>query len=105
MVEQDNVLGVSSDELAICAYSANHNIEQFARTEASYVVVRVLQTFDQIENLDHGPLRMHHTIENRSGSGVQVRLHAASPAFVEKLSETDSDLDLGLGAQRKVSIS
>ena len=53
-------------------------IEQFSLTETSYVVVRFLQRFDRIENMEGpGPIRLHHTIENRSGSGVQVRLHAA----------------------------
>ena len=56
--------------------------------------------FDEIENLEPpGPLKMHHTIENRSGTGVQVRLHAASGAGVRSLAE--DDLDLGLGVERK----
>ena len=53
-------------------------VEQFSLTETSYVVVRFLQRFDRIENMEEpGPIRLHHAIENRSGSGVQVRLHAA----------------------------
>ncbi|KAL9073694.1 MAG: hypothetical protein Q9161_002732 [Pseudevernia consocians] len=52
--------------------------QQFSLTETSYVVVRFLQRFDRIENMEEpGPIRLHHAIENRSGSGVQVRLHAA----------------------------
>ncbi|KAK4227050.1 putative cytochrome P450 [Podospora fimiseda] len=52
--------------------------QQFARTKAAYVVVRLLQKYDRIENAEDpadAPLKFHHTIENRSGSGVQVRLH------------------------------
>lgn len=57
---------------------ANIRPEQFAKTEAMYVVVRLLQTFDRIENMEAPGQCMlfHHTIENRSGTGVQVRLHA-----------------------------
>ena len=52
--------------------------EQFSLTETSYVVVRFMQKFDRIENMEEpGPIRLHHSIENRSGSGVQVRLHVA----------------------------
>jgi hypothetical protein len=54
--------------------------EQFARIKAAYVTVRLLQRYDRIENAEtppDGPMRFHHTIENRSGSGVQVRLHEA----------------------------
>ena len=52
--------------------------EQFSLTETSYVMVRFLQKFDHIENTEEpGPIRLHHAVENRSGSGVQVRLHAA----------------------------
>lgn len=53
--------------------------EQFARTEAMYVLVRLLQEFDTIENMESAdtPMKFRHTIENRSGTGVQVRLHSA----------------------------
>ena len=40
----------------------------------------MLQRFDRIENAEvpaDAPMMFHHTIENRSGSGVQVRLHEA----------------------------
>lgn len=51
-----------------------------------YVIIRLLQTFDAIENVEApGPMRFHHTIENRSGSGVQVRLHAALPTTFHAL--------------------
>lgn len=54
--------------------------EQFARTEAAYLVVRMLQRYDRLENVEtplNAPMQFHHTIENRSGTGVQIRLHAA----------------------------
>ena len=47
--------------------------------ETSYVIVRFLQRFDKIESTEEigAPIRLRHAIENRSGSGVQVRLHEA----------------------------
>ena len=86
-----------------------HEPEQFARTETMYVVTRLLQVFDQIENLEPygAPLKMHHSIENRSGTGVQVRLHAAAaavPGCVSATAEKEgavNDLDLGLGVERR----
>ena len=47
--------------------------------ETSYVIVRLMQRFDKIENREEpgAKIRLHHAIENRSGSGVQVRLHEA----------------------------
>ncbi|KAK5079428.1 hypothetical protein LTR51_001625 [Lithohypha guttulata] len=60
--------------------------QQFARTQVMYVIIRLLQTFDAIENVEApGPMRFHHTIENRSGNGVQVRLHAALPTTFHAL--------------------
>ena len=56
-------------------------IEQFARTKATYVIVRLLQKYDKIECAQmppDAPLRFHHTIENRSGSGVHVTMHEAA---------------------------
>lgn len=43
---------------------------------AAYVVVRMLQRYIKMESAEpaDAPVRFHHTIENRSGSGVQVRL-------------------------------
>lgn len=75
-----------------------------------FVVTRMLQIFDNIENMEGpGPIKMHHTIENRSGTGVQVRLHLASPSFSRycQSERRDSDLslgsdcDLGMGAERE----
>ena len=40
----------------------------------------MLQRFNKVENAEvpaDSPIRFHHTIENRSGSGVQVRLYKA----------------------------
>ncbi|KAH8699215.1 putative cytochrome P450 [Talaromyces proteolyticus] len=53
--------------------------QQFAFTEAGYVVIRFCQRFDKMENMEEGDgrIRLHHAIENRSGTGVQVRLHEA----------------------------
>ncbi len=52
-----------------------------------------------------GPLKMHHTIENRSGTGVQVRLHASRETgeMVRRINENElgGDLDLGLGVEKE----
>ena len=59
------------------AYKCQY-VEQFAFTEASYVVVRLLQHFDRVENMDPvKEIKLHTAIENRSGTGVKVRLHEA----------------------------
>ncbi|MCJ1241206.1 hypothetical protein MMC14_009210 [Varicellaria rhodocarpa] len=53
--------------------------QQFSVTEISYLMVRLLQRFDRLENVEPpGPIRHHHTVSNRSGTGVQVRLHEAA---------------------------
>ncbi|KAL7620240.1 hypothetical protein AAE478_009233 [Parahypoxylon ruwenzoriense] len=53
--------------------------QQFGRQEVSYVISRFCQKYDRIENMEEGDgrIRLHHAIENRSGTGVQVRLHEA----------------------------
>lgn len=52
--------------------------EQFALMEASYSILGFLQQFDKCENMEGpGEIKMHTAIENRSGTGVQVRLHKA----------------------------
>ena len=49
--------------------------------ETSVVVVRFVQRFDKIENMETpGPIKLHHAIENRSGTGVQIKLHEAGKA-------------------------
>ncbi|KAI8624126.1 putative N-alkane-inducible cytochrome P450 [Xylariaceae sp. FL1651] len=54
--------------------------QQFGRQEVSYVISRFCQKYDRIENMEEGDgrIRLHHAIENRSGTGVQVRLHEAA---------------------------
>ncbi|OTB05680.1 hypothetical protein M426DRAFT_10430 [Hypoxylon sp. CI-4A] len=58
--------------------------QQFGRQEVGYVISRFCQKYDRIENVEEGDnrLRLHHAIENRSGTGVQVRLHEAKPSTV-----------------------
>ena len=52
--------------------------QQFALTEASYVIVRMLQRFDAMENMDPKTRVEHYlTLTSCSGAGVKVRLHAA----------------------------
>lgn len=53
--------------------------QQFALTEASYVAVRLCQRFDRLENLETDEIVRHRlTLTSCPGSGVNVRLHAAS---------------------------
>ncbi|KAI9170806.1 Cytochrome P450 52A11 [Paramyrothecium foliicola] len=54
--------------------------QEFARTEAGYILARLCQQYDRVENMEDGDgeLKLHYAIENRSGAGVHVRLHAAS---------------------------
>ncbi|CAJ2500194.1 Uu.00g030470.m01.CDS01 [Anthostomella pinea] len=54
--------------------------QQFGRQEVGYVISRFCQKYDRIENMEEGDgrMRLHHAIENRSGTGVQVRLHEAT---------------------------
>ncbi|KAF8852932.1 putative cytochrome P450 [Acephala macrosclerotiorum] len=53
--------------------------QQFAFTEASYCIVRMLQRFDVVENMEGpGEIKLHTAIENRSGTGVMVRFHEES---------------------------
>ncbi|KAL2163924.1 hypothetical protein VTH06DRAFT_3136 [Thermothelomyces fergusii] len=54
--------------------------QQLARLESAYIIIRLLQRYNDIANAEVPPdaaVRFHHTIENRSGSGVQVRLHVS----------------------------
>lgn len=58
--------------------STDWETEQFAFMEASYTIVRFLQRFDKCENMEGpGEIKLHTAIENRSGTGVQVRFHRA----------------------------
>ncbi|KAL1841100.1 hypothetical protein VTJ49DRAFT_7431 [Mycothermus thermophilus] len=52
--------------------------QHLARLKATYVIIRMLQRYESIENADENPdapPRFHHTIENRSGSGCKVMLY------------------------------
>jgi cytochrome P450 len=53
--------------------------QQFALTEASYVAIRLMQRFDEIENMlpEERP-RHNFTLTNCSASGCVVRLHEAT---------------------------
>ena len=56
--------------------------EQFALTSASYTVVRLLQRFDQCENMETpvgARIRFQHGLSIRSGTGAVVRLREAKP--------------------------
>jgi cytochrome P450 len=53
--------------------------EQFAITATSYTIVRLLQKFDIMENLDQNPIAQHNlTLTNSPGAGVKIRLHIAN---------------------------
>lgn len=53
--------------------------EKFALTNASYVIVRLLQRFEAIENVDLETETKHHlTLTDSSGTGVQIRLQTAT---------------------------
>ncbi|KAG4434886.1 hypothetical protein IFR05_009616 [Cadophora sp. M221] len=53
--------------------------QQFAFMEAGYLIVRFLQQFDKCENMEGpGEIKLHTAVENRSGTGAQVRFHKAT---------------------------
>ncbi|KAI9798807.1 MAG: hypothetical protein M1825_004980 [Sarcosagium campestre] len=53
--------------------------QQFALTEASYVMVRLLQQFDDLEDMDPtSDIRYNQTLTMCSGNGCKVRLHKAA---------------------------
>lgn len=51
--------------------------QQFALTEAGYVIVRMLQRFDKMENLDPEPITKYHYTLTTAPVAVHVRLHEA----------------------------
>ena len=51
--------------------------QQFALTEAGYVIVRLLQKFDKIENLDTEPVTKHQYSVTTAPVAVPLRLHEA----------------------------
>ena len=63
----------------------------------------MLQTFDKIENMEPpGPIKLHHTIESRSGTGVQVRLHEAPGTKTQATGAPSFNLgNFDLGPPRK----
>lgn len=52
--------------------------QQFALTEAGYVIVRMLQRFDRVENLDMSPVVKHKYTNTTAPVQVLVRLHGCS---------------------------
>ncbi|KIM92650.1 hypothetical protein OIDMADRAFT_46607 [Oidiodendron maius Zn] len=53
--------------------------QQFAITATSYTIVRLLQKFDVMENLDQNPIAQHNlTLTNSPAAGVKIRLHMAN---------------------------
>lgn len=51
--------------------------QQFALTEVAYVIVRLMQRFDDIDGAEVGPVYHGLTLTNCPGQGVNVRLHFA----------------------------
>ena len=56
-----------------------HIVEQFALAEAHYVLVRFLQRYDRIENMEPpgAAIRYNMTILTKNGKGCKVKLHQA----------------------------
>jgi cytochrome P450 len=52
--------------------------QQFALTEAGYVIVRLLQRFDKVENLDTSTITRHKFTNTTSPVKVLIRLHEAT---------------------------
>ncbi|KAH6857075.1 oxidoreductase-like protein [Chaetomium sp. MPI-CAGE-AT-0009] len=85
--------------------------QQLARIKTAYVIIRLMQRYDCVENAESPPgarIRFHHTIENRSGSGVQtlkghkllmISPWEAPPGFLEKLAAAFPDLQIVYHAQ------
>lgn len=51
--------------------------QQFALTEAAYVMVRMLQRFDRVKNLDPDPIVKHRYTSTTSPYKLMVQLHEA----------------------------
>lgn len=80
MVVQESALVVSASVLRVLLHNSflTGILEQYALTEASYVVIRLLQTFKDIENRD--PVQSfveHATLTLSSGTGTIVVLTPA----------------------------
>jgi hypothetical protein len=52
--------------------------EQYALNEASFVIVKILQRFDNIEALDKGPIVKGMTVTLAPQNGVLIKMHRAS---------------------------
>ncbi|KAK4155400.1 oxidoreductase-like protein [Chaetomidium leptoderma] len=80
--------------------------QQLARLKSAYVTIRLLQRYKHAANAESprdAPMRFHHTIENRSGSGVQtlkghkllvIAPWKAPPGFLEQLTAAFPDLQV-----------
>ena len=78
------------------------NTEQVGLTEVLYMVVRMLQTFDGVENMEQPePIKLHHTIGIRSGTGVQVNMHEA-PNSTRPRAMREASFDLGPARRESV---
>ena len=55
-------------------------LEQFALAEATYTMLRMLQTYETIEAIDDKPWVENIALTANSASGCKVYLHAASVA-------------------------
>ena len=55
------------------------SVEQYALTEASFVVVKILQRYDAIEALDMtGKIKKGLSFTLKPGDGVKVKMHRAA---------------------------
>lgn len=54
-------------------------LEQYALTEAGFVIAKILQRYDRIEALDMtGKLKKGLAITLRPGDGVKIKMHVAA---------------------------
>jgi cytochrome P450 len=51
--------------------------QQFALTEAGYVIARIVQRFDRVENMDPSPVTKHRFTATTSPVNAFVKLHEA----------------------------
>jgi len=51
--------------------------QQYALTEASFFLIRLLQKFDRMESVDKEEITFNFTLTMCSGNGVRIRLHEA----------------------------
>jgi hypothetical protein len=52
--------------------------QQYALTGTAYVIIRLMQRFDGIDNMDTASVVKHNcAVANCSGNGVKVKLHQA----------------------------